>query len=112
MRKLLLVLSICILIATGCSDKKALTTDVMSGTGYDSLSSVGQGWGFVRKKGEKPELPSAQVELLRRYNGEYLDEDGKKTLYLTFDEGYENGFTAVILDTLAKTKTPASSGYH
>ena len=29
-------------------------------------------------------------------------------MYLTFDEGYENGYTAQILDVLKKTNTPAA----
>ena len=109
MKKIIAMLCAVTALVSGCSKQETdNTVTVMSDAGYDSLSAEGHGWGFVRKKGEKPELPSAQVELLRRYNGEYLDDDGGKTLYLTFDEGYENGFTAVILDILAKTKTPAA----
>ncbi len=32
----------------------------------------------------------------------------KKTIYLTFDQGYENGYTAKILDTLKKKKVKAT----
>ena len=75
---------------------------------YSSLNGSGSGWGFVRKKGKAPEIPAAQSKMLEKYNGKYLDHSKEKNLYLTFDEGYENGFTAVILDTLAKTDTPAA----
>ena len=75
---------------------------------YSALDGAGSGWGFVRKKGKAPEIPSAQTDMLERYNGRYLDHAEEKNLYLTFDEGYENGFTAVILDTLEKTNTPAA----
>ena len=92
---------------TGCSaEQKSVQTS--NSAGHEGLSSQGQGWGFVRKKGKAPEIPESQIEVLRKYNGEYLNESGEKSLYLTFDEGYENGFTAVILDVLAKTKTPAA----
>lgn len=74
---------------------------------YSSLSSEGSGWGFVRKKGEPPEIPSSQSAMLEKYNGRYIDKSNEKALYLTFDEGYENGYTAVILDTLQRTQTPA-----
>ncbi len=34
------------------------------------------------------------------YDTYFIDDSGEKRLYLTFDEGYENGYTADILDTL------------
>ena len=75
---------------------------------YETTDSKGIGWGFVRKKGSAPELPSAQVKTLEDNGGLYLDHSGAKNLYLTFDEGYENGFTAMILDILAEKKVPAA----
>lgn len=94
---------------SGCGvDKTDSAVSVSAGSDYAMLDSNGQGWGFVKRKGLKPEIPSAQIELLRKYNGEYLGEKKGKSLYLTFDEGYENGFTAVILDILKKTETPAA----
>ena len=38
--------------------------------------------------------------LLRTYGGRYVGDTGEKVVYLTFDEGYENGFTGRILDAL------------
>lgn len=75
---------------------------------YNELNSKGTGWGFVRKKGTPPELPDAQIKVLEDNGGYYLDHSGNKTLYLTFDEGYENGFTSKILDILAEKKVPAA----
>ncbi|WP_236874843.1 polysaccharide deacetylase family protein, partial [Clostridioides difficile] len=34
-------------------------------------------------------------------------KDGQKPLYLTFDEGYENGYTTKILDTLKQNQDKA-----
>ena len=97
----------------GCGVRRTETdhvnsVEVNSPADYSALDGTGSGWGFVRRKGEPPEIPSSQSDMLERYNGRYLDKSGEKALYLTFDEGYENGFTAVILDVLAKTKTPAA----
>lgn len=98
----------------GCSGEKenraekAVYTSAQGTDEYSQLSSQGQGWGFVRKKGSEPEILASQSILLEKYNGYYLDKKEGKSLYLTFDEGYENGFTAVILDVLKKTKTPAA----
>lgn len=79
---------------------------------YEALSGTSNAWGFVRKKGAPPEVTDQQEKLLSKYNGRYLDTKGNKALYLTFDEGYENGYTAMILDTLAKTDTPAAFFCH
>lgn len=75
---------------------------------YSSMSGTSNGWGFVRKKGAPPEVTDMQDTMLTKYNGRYIDKNGGKVLYLTFDEGYENGYTALILDVLAKTDTPAA----
>ena len=43
---------------------------------------------------------NASEEDLARYNACYIGDTSKKTVYLTFDAGYENGYTEQILDTL------------
>ncbi len=112
MKKIIVTTAVFLMIITaacgGRSNKYADTVQVNSSGGYDNLDSSGTGWGFVRKKGAAPDLPKAQSDMLEKYNGRYIDRSGEKTLYLTFDEGYENGFTAMILDTLSKTHTPAA----
>ena len=75
---------------------------------YDNTDTKSIGWGMVRKKGAPPEVDKKSRELLEAHNGYYIDHSGSKTLYLTFDEGYENGFTAQILDVLASENVPAA----
>jgi len=41
-------------------------------------------------------------------NWYYLGDTSKKVIYLTFDEGYENGHTGQILDILKEYKVPAA----
>jgi peptidoglycan-N-acetylmuramic acid deacetylase len=48
------------------------------------------------------------AEKLRELGGAYWDEGGGKVLYLTFDAGYENGFTEEILDVLQELQVPAA----
>lgn len=58
-------------------------------------------WGISRRPDNQ--LPGADPgapELLAKYNGIYLGDTSKKEIYLTFDEGYENGYTPKILDIL------------
>lgn len=73
-----------------------------------ALDNTGSGWGFVKVKGSKPNIPKKTQELFQKYDTYYMDPREEKVLYLTFDEGYENGFTAPILDTLKKCEVPAA----
>ena len=58
-------------------------------------------WGIRRNKDHKtPFADNGVDELLPKYNSYYLGDTTKKKIYLTFDEGYENGYTGSILDTL------------
>ena len=66
------------------------------------------GWGLsFQTPGAAPAGPVTQ-EKLSELDGAYLDPDGGKVLYLTFDAGYENGFTAEILDILKNREVPAA----
>lgn len=67
---------------------------------YEQLSAKAIGWGIKKNKHAAPDIPAEVAEMCARYGAYYMDMSGKKTLYLTFDEGYENGYTASILDTL------------
>lgn len=75
---------------------------------YEAIDNKGSGWGFKKTKGSEPEIPAAQQAVLKKYNAFYMDISKPKRLYLTFDEGYENGYTASILDTLKKKNVPAA----
>lgn len=75
---------------------------------YSALDNKGSGWGFKKNKGAEPDIPAATKTLFEKYNTYYMDQRKTKTLYLTFDEGYENGYTGQILDTLKKCGVPAA----
>ena len=109
MKKILSALMCATLLLTGCGvvqDEE--TTDVLSNGSYESLDNTGTGWGFVKKKGKAPDIPAKYSEIMSKYDCYYIDENAPKTLYLTFDEGYENGYTSQILDVLEATGTPAA----
>ena len=75
---------------------------------YAKLSNTLIGWGLKKEAGKPPVMPESISSLLKRYKGVYLSETAGKTLYLTFDEGYENGYTAPILDILKANNVPAA----
>ena len=65
-------------------------------------------WGLsFRQEGMPPVAPVNQATL-EKMGGVYLGDTKEKTIYLTFDAGYENGCTAKILDTLQKHNVKAA----
>jgi peptidoglycan-N-acetylmuramic acid deacetylase len=66
-------------------------------------------WGIKRaENGQPAEAGKEWDELLAKYGAFYKGDPSKKDLYLTFDNGYENGYTGQILDVLKKEKVPAT----
>lgn len=65
-------------------------------------------WGLsFQKEGEMP-VGNAGREELKNYNAYYCGNPEEKTIYLTFDAGFENGNTEKILDALKTEKVPAA----
>lgn len=78
---------------------------VETSTGGDS--SVCR-WGLRRgKNGSIPEAGQNDVKILLSGGGLYLGDINENKMYLTFDEGYENGYTEAILDTLKQENVKA-----
>lgn len=75
---------------------------------FSDIDNKSSGWGFKKNKGAEPDMTEATKALFREYNTFYIDENREKVLYLTFDEGYENGYTGQILDVLKKCEVPAA----
>lgn len=75
---------------------------------YADKSSSHIGWGFKKEKGAAPYIDKKSTDLFLLTDTYYIDNRGKKVLYLTFDEGYENGYTSTILDVLKEKNVPAA----
>lgn len=73
-------------------------------SGYDN-NAITWGPGNI-KDHARPVDPTNLQEKYGELNGKWLLEDGKNVC-LTFDEGYENGYTAQILDTLKEKNVQA-----
>lgn len=95
--------------ASGALSEPASETAV-SVPAYDleSLDNTKQGWGQGVQLDEKNRpLGSLQFqEKYGKYDAYFIAED-TPTIYLTFDNGYENGYTTPILDTLKEKGVPA-----
>ncbi|MBO8157103.1 MAG: delta-lactam-biosynthetic de-N-acetylase [Bacillaceae bacterium] len=73
-----------------------------------AVDNNGYGWGYKAKKNNQPPEVGKYGPILEKYDGIYLDPSGDKVIYLTFDNGYEQGYTGKILDVLKKKKVPAT----
>lgn len=72
------------------------------------MESENWGTGFTDiPEGGQP-LGNATAEELKKYDAYYLGSADEKVIYLTFDCGYENGYTDAILDALKKHEVPAT----
>ena len=74
----------------------------------ENLDNTKQGWGQGRQV-DSDKRPVSCTQFQNRY-GKYsaiFIGDNTKKIYLTFDEGYENGYTSKILDSLKEKKVPA-----
>ena len=77
---------------------------------YDKAvsSSADGNWGLSFQRAGEPPVANATAEELAQYDAYYRENTEKKVLYLTFDAGYENGYTEKILDVLKKQEVPAA----
>lgn len=65
-------------------------------------------WGLsFQTEGETP-IANATQEYLSQYDSFFVGDEEEKVIYLTFDCGYENGYTSNILDVLAEHNVQAT----
>ena len=89
-----------------------LTAALLAGGGIWSNSAIQTSgtanWGLsFQSEGGAP-VGNASAQQLKKWDAYYLGDTSKKRLYLTFDAGYENGYTEHILDVLKKHEVKAA----
>lgn len=78
-------------------------------TSTQGLSTKKIGWGIKRNDNhEQPDLGKINKELIDKNNGIAIGNNTDKNIYLTFDEGYEAGYTQQILTTLKNNNVKAT----
>ena len=65
-------------------------------------------WGLSFQKEGEPPVGNASVDVLKQHNAYYIGDTQEKVIYLTFDAGFEAGYTPAILDTLKKHNVKAA----
>jgi len=88
-------------LASGPEEARSAAADVL-------IPASATDWGLsFPTPGESP-VGNASASDLAAYDAFYLGDTREQVIYLTFDCGYENGYTESILDTLKKHKVPAA----
>ena len=92
------------------SEEPANTPTGVTSASFDlsSLDNTKQGWGQGVQLDEKnrPLASLSFQEKYGKYDAWFIGEE-EPVIYLTFDCGYENGYTPMILDTLLEKDVPA-----
>ena len=73
-----------------------------------AVGAASSNWGLGFGASGTTPTGNADAAFLKQYNAYYVGDTSKKVIYLTFDAGYENGYTAPSLDALKKHKVPAT----
>lgn len=76
---------------------------------YDTsvLSNEKFGWYFMPNDEHKTPTVKSGIDYAA-YSAYYVGDTSEKVIYLTFDEGYENGYTSKILDVLKQKNVKAA----
>lgn len=78
-------------------------------TDVSALDSTEKSWYYLPKTNGTPSgEPQDVISLINRYDAYYLGNTSGKVIYLTFDEGYENGYTSKILEVLKSNGVKAA----
>lgn len=83
--------------------------ETMQTSSSTALSNKKIGWGIKRTDNhEQPDVGSVNKSIIEKYNGICMGNKEKKYIYLTFDNGYEAGYTEKILEVLKQNQVPAT----
>lgn len=101
---LIILLVLILFIVNKTNEGKIIQTS--SGT---VLSNKKIGWGIKRNdNNEQPDLGATNKKLIDENEGIAMGNKNDKYVYLTFDEGYEAGYTPQILDILKANNIKAA----
>ena len=92
------ILALCAVVLLGTGAAALWVGDAPEAVSVSGITD----WGLsFQQEGAAP-LANATEDYLRQFRALYVGDTGEKTLYITFDAGFENGNTGQILDALKK----------
>ena len=93
---------------TGPKPQESAVTEKLDTDILNQLDNTKLSWNYRPNSEHKaPGIPANAGKLIETHDGVYLGDTSQKVVYLTFDEGYENGYTPMILDALKENDTKA-----
>lgn len=100
-RHLLSAVAVCAAIAVG-------VVGLSLSRPVPAVTAAAENWGLSFRQEGTPPVGNATAADLAAYHAYYVGDTTQKRIYLTFDAGYENGYTPAILDTLKAQEVPAA----
>ena len=106
---IILCVMVCVFTFSVVNVVKNVKTVQTSASAISNLSNKKIGWGIKRNDNhEQPDLGEKNKQLLEQSDGIAMGNNTDKYIYLTFDEGYEAGYTSKILNTLKENDVKAT----
>ena len=105
-----IIIAICLVLLIGTLSVVINPEDTKQTVATTStLSNKKIGWGIKKNDNHtQPDLGTENKNLIEKYNGIAMGNNDDKNIYLTFDLGYEAGYTAKILDDLKEKNVKAT----
>lgn len=98
-----------LIVGNADTNKNILTSTTINGIEIESLDNKKIGWGIKRNDNhEQPDVGNVNRKILDKYQGLYMGNKEQKLVYLTFDLGYEAGYTPKILEVLKQNEVKAT----
>jgi peptidoglycan-N-acetylmuramic acid deacetylase len=88
--------------------QKQITYKVHTQVSLDGLSTKSNSWYFTPNNNHTTPAVPAIANDFSKYSSFYVGDTSRKVIYLTFDEGYENGYSSKLLDTLKEKNVKAA----
>lgn len=99
---LAVLVGICTISNVNIQDEEVLNTSA-------EIGEEKIGWGIKRADNNlQPDLGSYNRGMIEKYEGMAMGGSESKSVYLTFDQGYEAGYTSDILNTLKENEVTAT----
>ncbi len=106
----------CVFVFTFCvarlNEIRDTKTVVQTSSGIQNIEGLNNkkiGWGIKRNDNhEQPDVGTLNKQILDKYEGYSIGNKDSKKVYLTFDEGYEAGYTEKILEILKQNEVNAT----
>ena len=106
-KKIVMMILIISIFALSIISMQAKDNATLTNANISSNKKIG--WGIKRSDNhEQPDVGSSNKKVLEENEGICLGNKDKKYIYLTFDEGYEAGYTPKILEILKSNDVKAT----